>query len=95
MNRLIAFLARFLGKVVLPSLEAVQVSQAQQIAANNRLESSIDQLRVHILHMESQFALISTQLTACRAELAATQAVIKAVNTEYDPLLPDSTTLVN
>jgi hypothetical protein len=95
MNRLIASLSRFLGNLILPSLKAVQVSQEKQIAANSRLEKSIDQLRVHILHTESQFALISTQLTACRAELAATQAVINAVNAECNPLLPDSMTLVN
>ena len=95
MNRLIASLARLIGEAILPSLKAVQTSQAEQIAANNRLENSLDQLRMHILYIESQFAHISTQLTACRAELAATQAVFKAVNVENGTLPPDSTTLMN
>jgi hypothetical protein len=33
-------------------------------------------------HLESQFALLSAQLTACQAELAATQAALIAVQTE-------------
>jgi hypothetical protein len=70
-------LTQILTDVVLPNLKSVQVSQAEQIAANDGLENSIEELR---LHLESQFAHMTAQLTACRAELAAAQAVFKAAH---------------
>jgi hypothetical protein len=76
----------------LPSLKAVQTSQAEQMAANDRLENSIEELH---LHLEAQFAYLSAQLTACRAELAATQAVFKAVHVQDGMFPPDRSTLVN
>jgi hypothetical protein len=77
MNELTDPLIRLLSDVILPNLKAVQQSQAEQIAANDRLENSIEELR---LHLDSQFAYLSAQLTACRAELAATQAALNAAN---------------
>ncbi|MGD0940541.1 MAG: hypothetical protein ABR905_12610 [Terracidiphilus sp.] len=68
-------LTRVLTDVILPNLQSVQMSQAEQIAANDRLENAIEELR---LHLESQFAHLSAQLTACRAELAAAQAAFQA-----------------
>ena len=47
---------RLLIDVVLPNLKTVQVSQTEQIAANDRLENAIEELR---LHLESQFAHLS------------------------------------
>jgi hypothetical protein len=85
-------LTRLLVDVILPNLKSVQVSQAEQIAANDRLENAIEELR---LHLESQFAHLSAQLTACRAELAATQAVFKAAQAQSGTLQPDRTTLVH
>ncbi len=85
-------LTRLLVDVILPNLKSVQVSQAEQIAANDRLENAIEELR---LHLESQFAHLSAQLTACRAELAATQAVFKAAQAQSGALQPDRTTLIH
>ena len=79
MNDSFAPLTQLLADVILPNLQAVQMSQAEQIAANDRLEVAIEDLRTHL---ESQFALLSAQLTACQAELAATQAALIAVQTE-------------
>jgi hypothetical protein len=76
MNDPVEIISHLLSNVILPNLKTVQASQTEQIAANDRLENSIEELR---LHLESQFAHLSAQLTACRAELAAAQAVIKAV----------------
>jgi len=92
MNEPFAALNRLLIDVVLPNLKTVQVSQSEQIAANDRLEQSIEDLR---LHLESQFAHLSAQLTACRAELAATQAVLKAANLHKDAGATDRTTLIH
>jgi hypothetical protein len=92
MNRFIASLTRLFGELILPSLKAVQVSQAEQKAANERLENSIEELH---LHLEAQFAYISAQLTACRAELAATQAFVNAVNVQDGMFPPDGNTLMN
>jgi outer membrane murein-binding lipoprotein Lpp len=80
-----------LTDVVLPNLKVVQASQMEQIAANDRLENDIEELR---LHLESQFAHLSAQLTACRAELAAAQATFKAVHTN-GTLAPDRTTIIH
>jgi hypothetical protein len=77
--------------VVLPNLKTVQVSQSEQIAANDRLENAIDELR---LHLESQFAQLSAQLTACRAELAAAQAALQA-RAQNGAAGPDRTNLVH
>ena len=76
MNEPTDVISQLLSDVILPNLKAVQASQLQQIAANNRLEQAIEELR---LHLDSQFANLSAQLTACRAELAATQAALKAM----------------
>ncbi|MGA3344961.1 MAG: hypothetical protein ABSC76_08840 [Terracidiphilus sp.] len=85
-------LTRVLTDVILPNLQSVQVSQAEQIAANDRLENAIEELR---LHLESQFAHLSAQLTACRAELAATQAAFQAVQLQNGSLTPDRAPLVH
>jgi hypothetical protein len=84
-------LAKVLTDVILPNLQSVQVSQAEQIAANDRLENAIDELRQHL---ESQFAHLSAQLTACRAELAAAQAAFQA-RTQTGSFAPDRTNLVH
>jgi chromosome segregation ATPase len=85
-------LTQMLTGVILPNLQIVQTSQAEQIAANDRLENAIEELR---LHLESQFAHLSAQLTACRAELAAAQAAFQAVKSEHGILVPDRPTLIH
>jgi phage terminase Nu1 subunit (DNA packaging protein) len=85
-------LTRVLTDVILPNLQSVQVSQAEQIAANDRLENAIEELR---LHLESQFAHLSAQLTACRAELAAAQAAFQAMQQQHGVLAPSRTPLVH
>jgi hypothetical protein len=92
MSEPMAAVIRLLIDVILPNLKTVQVSQAEQIAANDRLENSIEELR---LHLGSQFAYLSAQLTACRAELAAAQAAFKAVHTQDGTMEPDNTTLIH
>jgi Skp family chaperone for outer membrane proteins len=61
---------------ILPNLKAVQVSQAEQIAANDRLEQAIEQLRAHL---DSEFNKLSTQLIAARAEMAALHAALQVL----------------
>lgn len=85
-------LTRVLADVILPNIQSVQVSQAEQIAANDRLESAIEELRQHL---ESQFAHLTAQLTACRAELAATQAAFQAVQAKHGLLAPNRAPLVH
>jgi hypothetical protein len=92
MNEPFASLSQLLTDVILPNLKAVQASQAEQIAANNRLEQAIEELR---LHLDSQFAHLSTQLTACQAELAATQAALKAAQAQGGLRAPVRTTLIH
>lgn len=79
MSEPVEIITNLLSSVILPNLKAVQVSQGEQIAANDRLENAIDELR---LQLESQFNHLTAQLTACRAELAAAQAMIKAMQGE-------------
>ena len=61
---------------ILPNLRAVQVSQSEQIAANDRLEEAIEQLRSHL---NSEFAKLSAQIIAARAEMAALQAALQTL----------------
>jgi len=79
MDDLNAPLIRLLTDVVLPNLKAVQASQSEQIAANDRIELAIEELQTH---MKSQFALLNAQLTACRAEIAALQAALEATQAQ-------------
>ena len=88
----IVSLSRILIDVILPNLKSVQVSQSEQIAANDRLENAIEELH---LHLESQFAHLSAQLTACRAEVAAAQAAFNAVHTQNGTMEPDGTTMIH
>jgi len=92
MNDPLVSLTQVLTDVILPNLQSVQVSQAEQIAANDRLESAIEELRMHI---ESQFAHLTAQLTACRAELAAAQAAFQALQSQKGLVAPGRATLVH
>jgi hypothetical protein len=92
MSEPLAAITRLLIDVVLPNLKTVQVSQTEQIAANDRLENAIEELH---LHLESQFAHLSAQLTACRAEVAAAQAAFNAVHTQNGTMEPDGTTMIH
>ena len=69
-------LADLLLTSILPNLRAVQASQAEQIAANNRLEQAIEQLRAHL---DSEFNKLSAQLIAARAEMAALHAALQVL----------------
>jgi hypothetical protein len=92
MNNPLASLTQLLSEVVLPNLKTVQLSQAEQIAANDRLEQAIEDLRTHL---ESQFTRLSAQLTACQAELAATKTALKASQTMAGMRAPGSKLLVH
>ena len=92
MNDPFASLTQMLSDVVLPNLKVVQMSQAEQIAANDRLELAIEDLRTYI---ESKFAHLSAQLTACQAELAATQAALKSAQRQAGTRGPESKLLIN
>jgi transposase len=71
-------LTELLLNSILPNLKAVQVSQGEQIAANDRLEHSIEHLRAHL---DSEFNKLTAQLIACRAEMAALHAAIETIQT--------------
>jgi hypothetical protein len=88
----LASLTILLTDVILPNLKNVQVSQSEQIAANDRLELAIEDLRTYI---ESKFALMAAQLTACQAELAATQAALKAAQRQAGTRGPESKLMIN
>ncbi len=92
MNDSFASLTQLLSDVVLPNLKAVQLSQAEQIAANDRLEQAIEDLRTHL---DSQFAMLAAQLTACQAELAATQAALTATQAAAGLHAPGSKLLIH
>jgi len=92
MNDPLLSLSQLLSDAILPSLKAVQACQAEQIAAHNRIETTIQELRLHI---KSQLALISFQLSACRAELAAAHAALKAAQVQSGTRALDRTTLIH
>jgi hypothetical protein len=92
MNDSFASLTQLLSEVILPNLKAVQANQSEQIAANYRLEQSIEDLRTHLL---SQFALLSAQLLEVQAELAATQAALKAAQMQAGLRTPGGKFLIH
>jgi hypothetical protein len=92
MNEALETLARLLSDVILPNLKSVDASQREQIAANDRLELEIEELR---LHVNSQFAHLAAILTACRAEVAVTRAVLEAVQTQEGSRAHNRGTLVH
>jgi hypothetical protein len=92
MNDAMSSLTLLLSDVILPNLKSVQVSQSEQIAANDRLEQAIEDLRTNL---EGQFALLSIRLTACQAELAATQAALKAAQAQAGIKMPQGKQLVH
>jgi hypothetical protein len=92
MNDAFASLTHVLCEVVVPNLKAVQVGQTEQIAANDRLEHAIEELR---LQLEAQFNQLSEQLTACRAELAVTHAALQAAQAQISLRQPGRATLVH
>jgi hypothetical protein len=84
-------LTHLLSDVILPNLKAVQSSQAEQIAANDRLEEQINDLQSQI---KADFAQLHAQLTACRAEIAALQVLVKSVQSQGGvPYMSPSTTV--
>jgi outer membrane protein TolC len=92
MNGPFASLSQLLSDIILPNLKAVQTNQAEQIASNDRLERAIEELRKDL---ESQFALLTAQLTACQVELAATQASLKAAQSKVSLRAPGSKQLIH
>jgi hypothetical protein len=87
-----ASLTQMLSDVILPNLKAVQVNQSEQIAANDRLEQSIEDLRTNLM---SQFALLAAQLLDLQAELAATQAALKAAQMQAGLRSPEGKFLIH
>lgn len=92
MNDAFASLTSLLSDVILPNLKAVQLSQTEQIAANDRLEQAIEDLRTHL---ESEFALLAAKLTACQADLAATQAALNAAQSHLGLRAPEGKLLIH
>jgi dynactin complex subunit len=92
MNEPFDTLTQLLSSVILPNLKSVQTSQAEQIAANDRMEEAIEELRVHL---EAQFSHLTAQLTACRAEVAATQALLRSVQEQQGAHRPGRAVLVH
>jgi chromosome segregation ATPase len=92
MDEPLATLTRLLSDIILPNLQAVQRSQAEQMAANDQLEKAIDDLRQQL---ESQFAQLAAQLAACRAELAAMQAALKTAQMQIGMRRQEGNTLIN
>lgn len=78
-------LTHLLSNVILPNLKAVQSSQSEQIAANDRLETALSELESHL---NEQFAHMSAQLTACRAEIAALQTTLRILLQGQSSALP-------
>lgn len=83
MDELFDSVARLLSDIVLPSLKSVQAGQTEQIEATLRVERALQSLKEHFT---AEFAELHAKLTACRAELAATQAMLRAAGVKIDPV---------
>jgi septal ring factor EnvC (AmiA/AmiB activator) len=92
MDDFAASLTHLLSNVILPNLKAVQASQSEQIAANDRLEMAISELESHL---NEQFAHMSAQLTACRAEIATLQATLQILQGQRSAMPIEMSKTVN
>jgi septal ring factor EnvC (AmiA/AmiB activator) len=92
MNDPLLSLSLLLTDAILPNLKSVQANQAEQIAASDRLEQAIEELRSYI---QPQFAQLSAQITSLRAELAATQAALKAAQVQSGLRVRDRSSFVH
>jgi predicted nucleic acid-binding Zn-ribbon protein len=92
MDDFAASLSHLLSNVILPNLKAVQTSQAEQIAANDRLEEAVGELE---FELKAQFANLSAQITACRAEVASLQAALKVAQTQNPHMFYSTSTTIN
>lgn len=92
MDELTASLTQLLSTVILPNLKAVQVSQKEQIAANDRLEEAIEELQMEV---KTQVAYMAAQLTAARSEIAALHMALKTAQAQNQGLIHDLTTTIN
>jgi len=92
MEELTGKLTTILSNVILPNLKAVQVSQNEQIAANDRLEESIVELQ---MQFKTELAFIAAQLTAARSEIAALHLALKTVQAQSKGLTHDMATIVH
>lgn len=92
MDDFAASLSHLLSHVILPNLKAVQTSQTEQIAANDRLEEAIGELEFEV---KAQFANLSAQIVSCRAEIAALQEALKAANTQQAQMFYAPSTTIN
>lgn len=92
MTDIAATLNHLLSDVILPNLKAVQTNQAEQIAANDRIEEEINDLQ---MQLRTEFAHMQAQLTACRAEVAALHAMLKTVQAQVNVDMPAFSTVVN
>jgi hypothetical protein len=92
MDELAASLTQLLSNVILPNLKAVQVSQNEQIAANDRLEEAIEDLRMEV---KAQVAYLAAQLTAARSEVAALHMALKAAQAQNMGMQHDRSAIIN
>lgn len=92
MDDFAASLSHLLSNVILPNLKAVQASQSEQIAANDRLEEAIGELEFEV---KAQFANLSAQITSCRAEIAALHEALKLARTEQAQMFYSPSTTIN
>lgn len=92
MDDFAASLSHLLSNVILPNLKAVQSSQSEQIAANDRLEEAISELEFEV---KAQFANLSAQITSCRAEIAALQEALKIARTQQSQFFYSPSTTIN
>jgi hypothetical protein len=92
MSDIAAALNHLLSDVILPNLKAVQTNQAEQIAANDRIEEEISELQLQI---RSEFAHLQAQLTASRAEIAALYAMLKSAQAQGTVVSPTVSTSIN
>lgn len=92
MNEFSASISHLLSNVILPNLKAVQACQAEQIAANDRVEEAVGELE---FELKAQFANLSAQIVSCRAEIAALQASLKSVQAQHQNIFFEHSTTIN
>jgi len=94
MSDMLSQIFRLLEDVILPNLEAIQVSQAQQRLQNEQLNRTVEEFRAE---MRLRLTEIRSELTACRVQVEDAMVTLREAETVEvdDSASTDKKTLIH
>ena len=81
MSAMLSQIMTLLTDVIVPQLQSIHASQAEQRLETDRLNRNIEEFR---LEMQMRFAAMHAEIAACRQELEDTMVIIRERDTIDD-----------